>query len=798
MPGYDEKYEIRALRKEVDSLRDEIKLLRFEYSRYRQVAELANSIIIRWNRNGIVTYVNDFGLKFFGYSEDELLGKDIGMLVPEEESSGRNLTSLVKDIFKEPEKFNSSENENILKNGNHVWVRWANRAIKDENGEIQEILAIGYDISRIREAEEMLKTEHDILDAVVNNSGIGFFVTEADGKIVLFNDIVLKLHELKIDPGQNLNIRGYLSNYILEYQDGTEIARDDWPFSMALRGEFVRNLEVRIIRLKSMTSRMIRVNSIPVYDIFGKLKYMVFTINDFTDIYDNTEALRESQQRYESRFNNATLAIQHCKIVTDENGKPVDYEMFKINNTLTRMTGITQQLVDGRKATEIFPGIEKGAFDFIGNFGRVALDGVEMNEEVYFEQLDKWFSIYAYSPKKGEFTALFSDISARKQGEAELKKAKEKAEESDRLKSAFLANMSHEIRTPMNGILGFSDLLRNPDLSGESQKMYVEAINTSGKRMLSIINDLIDISRIESGQTEIRKTNVNLPELLNEIILFFKPEADKSEIRLWLNMDLHSETFYFETDKTKLYQIISNLIKNALKFTKSKGSIEFGCRLTDEQTIFFYVKDTGIGIRKDLIHEIFERFRQGDSAEEHEGVGLGLTISKAYVELLGGSMGVESEAGHGSVFFFSIPYEGQTLPFSTETEKNQATVKSFRAKTILIAEDDEMSFLLLGEILNQINVKIIRAVNGAQAMDIIERTPGIDLVLMDLKMPVMDGIEATSRLKAKYPWLPVVIQSAYAGQDEIERSLKAGADDYVTKPIDSRKFLNIVADMISV
>jgi PAS domain S-box-containing protein len=765
--------------------------------RYRQVAELANSIIIRWNRNGTITYVNDYGLKFFDYSKEELLGKDIGMLVPEEESSGRNLKSLCNDIMNDPEKYNFSENENILRNRNHVWVRWANRAIKDENGEIQEILAIGYDISRIREAEEMLKTEHNLLDAVINNAGIGFFVTEANGNIVLFNDIALKIHELKINNNKSLNLRDYLKNFKIEYPDGTEIPMDKWPFSMAVRGEFVRNLEVRIIRLASMTSRMIRVNSIPVYGNFSKLKLIVFTLNDFTEVYNNTAALRETQQRYESLFNNATLAIQQCKIIIDDNGKPVDFEMFKINNTYTRVTGLTRQMVKDRKATEIFPGIERAAFDFIGNFGKVALEGGEMNEEVYFDPLDKWVSIYAYSPKKGEFTAFLSDISSRKQAEAELKKAKEKAEESDRLKSAFLANMSHEIRTPMNGILGFSDLLKNPGLSGESQRMYVEAINSSGKRMLSIINDLIDISRIEAGQTELRKSSVNLPGLLKEAILFFQPEAEKKGINLWLNIELQSDTFYFETDKTKLYQVISNLIKNALKFTNKNGSIEVGCRLTDEKAIFFYVKDTGIGIRKDLMEKIFERFRQGDSAEEHEGVGLGLTISRAFVELLGGSLGVESEAGKGSVFYFSIPYEKQTLPFSIETEKNTPHIISIEAKNILIAEDDDMSYLLLKEILNQLHVNVIRAINGEDALNIIGKNPSIDLVLMDLKMPVMDGLEATSRIKNTYPVIPVIIQSAYAGQEEIEKSFHAGADYYITKPIDSKKFLSKVAEIIS-
>jgi signal transduction histidine kinase len=370
---------------------------------------------------------------------------------------------------------------------------------------------------------------------------------------------------------------------------------------------------------------------------------------------ESTEKLRESQQRYDSLFNNATIAIQHCKIVTNEEGEPVDYEMFRINNTLTRLTGITTEQVYGRRATEIFPGIELSEYNFIGKFGEVAIRGGEMNDEFFFPQLNRWFSIYAYSPKKGEFTAFFTDITERKNWEEELRKAKEKAEESDRLKSIFLANISHEIRTPMNGILGFAELLRKPGLSGERLEMYIEAINNSGQRMLSLINDLVSISKIEAGQAEIIKSATDVPKLLSELADFFRAEAEKNSIEIKLQYNFKGKSLSVETDKSKLYQVLSNLVKNAIKFTRPSGTIEIGCRAEDDSTLFFFVKDNGIGIRPDLRTRIFERFRQGDSAADHDGVGLGLAISKAYVELLGGRIGVESELDKGSVFYFTIP-----------------------------------------------------------------------------------------------------------------------------------------------
>lgn len=248
------------------------------------------------------------------------------------------------------------------------------------------------------------------------------------------------------------------------------------------------------------------------------------------------------------------------------------------------------------------------------------------------------------------------DMTEKKKNEAELISAKEKAEESDRLKSAFLANISHEIRTPMNGILGFAELLKEPDLSAENQYEFIEIIVKSGQRMLNIINDLIDISKIEAGETTIRikKTNVNI--MLQELHSFFMPEANQKNLQINYHCGLDGEQCIIETDSTKLNQILMNLIKNSIKFTDN-GSIIFGYNLHDS-TIQFFVTDTGPGIPKEHLTLIFERFRQGTFSltRKHEGAGLGLAISKAYIELLGGSISVTSEEGKGSTFTFELPY----------------------------------------------------------------------------------------------------------------------------------------------
>lgn len=383
------------------------------------------------------------------------------------------------------------------------------------------------------------------------------------------------------------------------------------------------------------------------------------------------------------------------------------------------------------------------------------------------------------------FTTI-TDITQLKETEIELKKAKEKAEESDRLKSVFMANMSHEIRTPMNGILGFAELLKTPELSGESQEMYVDAIRSSGKRMLSIINDLIDISRIEAGQTEIRKESTNVPALLRELMLFFRPEANSKNIHFRSNSEL-PVNFTIDTDKTKLAQVITNLLKNALKFTPDNGTIELGSK-TDNNELLIYVKDNGRGIRKELQEKIFERFRQGDQAESHEGVGLGLAISKAYAEMLGGRIWLESEPGSGSAFYFTVP--AVEIKETRELNELSREKESSPEMCILVAEDDEISYTLIRESLKRKGIHTCHARNGREAVDLIKNIRNISMTLMDIKLPVLSGLEAAREIKKIRPEMPVIAQSAYISQADIRQALDAGCDDYITKPIDISILLN--------
>jgi len=375
-----------------------------------------------------------------------------------------------------------------------------------------------------------------------------------------------------------------------------------------------------------------------------------------------------------------------------------------------------------------------------------------------------------------------------------LEISKTKAEESDRLKSAFLANMSHEIRTPMNGILGFAELLNEPDLTGEQRQDYIKIIGISGTRMLNIINDIISISKIESGQMGVSISETNINEQILYIHTFFKPEVEQNGLQISFRNTLPARGSIIKTDREKIYAILSNLVKNAIKFTKA-GSIEFGYEKNDNHLQFF-VSDTGIGISPEKQQIVFERFRQGSESltRNYEGAGLGLSISKAYVEMLGGKIWVDSEIGKGSTFYFTLPYHTQTEDkiVTKNVVLADVEIKPESKLKILIAEDDQGSEILLSLAVEKFSKNIFKARNGIEAVEICRNNTDIDLVLMDIKMPEMDGYEATRRIRQFNKDLVIVAQTAFALTGDRERAMEAGCNDYISKPIKKDKLMELM------
>ncbi|MCK9616734.1 MAG: ATP-binding protein [Lentimicrobiaceae bacterium] len=414
------------------------------------------------------------------------------------------------------------------------------------------------------------------------------------------------------------------------------------------------------------------------------------------------------------------------------------------------------------------------------------------------EKQQKWINCkgrvitFSENGKPVRMIGTVQDVSKRKAFENELEEAKKKAEESDILKSAFLANMSHEIRTPMNGILGFTQILKEPDITKKEQMEYLAIIENSGNLLLNLINDIVDISKIEAGLINVIPSQQSLDDLLDHIYNFFKENTriKERQIQFTLEKPENNPMQFIRTDKTRFTQIFTNLIGNAIKFTNA-GSITFGYTYNNG-TLIFFVKDTGEGIATDKQQIIFERFMQAESkgSRLHEGTGLGLAISKAFVELLGGKIWVESQEGKGSTFYFSHPYterieENEPVPINIRP----AFQFDWSMKTILVVEDVESNYMLIKIILRNTHATLLWAKNGKEAVDAVKLNPAIDIVIMDLRMPVMNGYEATRIIKQMRKDLPVIAQTAYSLDTDKNKSKEAGCDDYITKPINSNEML---------
>jgi PAS domain S-box-containing protein len=463
--------------------------------------------------------------------------------------------------------------------------------------------------------------------------------------------------------------------------------------------------------------------------------------------------------------------------------------------------------------------------EVIGKYPRILKSGQQPEE--FYEKLwktissgESWEGEFKNKKKNGElywqessispilndkgiithYVAVLEDITDNKKMIEDLVLAKEKAEESDRLKSAFLANMSHEIRTPMNGIIGFTDLLKEQKLRGIEKIKYINIIKKSGERMLNTINDLIEISQIESGTMEIEIGDVNINDQLDSFYHQFFDEAKSKGIKLACHKSLPNLKALIESDGKKLNSIFSNLLKNAIKYTFS-GSIEFGY-LMKNNMIEFFIKDTGIGIEPNRHKMIFDRFVQADMSltKPYEGAGLGLSIAKAYIDMLEGKIWLASEPAVGTQFFFTIPYRTKSglLAASNPLQKETTVTDMLKNLSVLIAEDDTIGKIYLSEILNGNCKNLMFASDGFEALQMFKNNPEkIDIVLMDIKMPGMNGYQTTQKMKEINKNVFIIAQTAYALSGDREKAFASGCDFYLAKPFSKAQLLEAITNYYS-
>ena len=482
-------------------------------------------------------------------------------------------------------------------------------------------------------------------------------------------------------------------------------------------------------------------------------------------------------------------------VIADKSGA-IQY----VNPNFVNVTGFTKDEVMGQNPRLLNSGEQSDAFyqelwstilsgkNWIGEMRNRKKNGDLFDETVIISP------IISTAGEISHFVAVKSDITERNKMVLDLIKAKEQAVESDKLKSAFLNNISHEIRTPFNGILGFLSLLEGDDLTTEERTEYSALIHKSAERLMNTINDIVEISQIQTGQMKLNLSELNIEKFGTQLTAIFKSEVEKKGLNFSLLNDLPGNKQYISTDSEKLISILSNLIRNAIKFTKA-GSIEVNIR-KNEDLLVFTVKDTGIGIPEDKQVAIFERFMQADvsNTRKFDGSGLGLSISKAYAEMLGGKIWVESVVGEGSLFYLAIPHPQNTEEVNS-AGNSQTAVKAEREITnlkILIAEDDEQSALLMGIAVKNFGDNITTVNTGLAAVQNCRNNPDIDLVLMDIKMPGMDGYEAVRQIRQFNSRVLIIAQTAYALAGDREKAISAGCDDYIAKPIKKDELLELL------
>ena len=771
--------------------------------------------IFQVDDNGSIYYVNDHGCKSLGYHCSELCKLKIWDIDP----------NLNEEKWHEHRKMTRSlgnttiESVHRRKDGTRFPVEITINFVEFGNKKVS--FSFARDITERKQAEKALRESEERLKLAVEGTKAGLWDWNLQTGETTYSERWAEIVGYTLEELKPISIKTWMN---LCHPD--DIKKSDELLDKHFKGELeFYEFEVRMKHKDGHWIWVLDKGKVSQWDKTGNPVRITGTHIDITERKKAEEEYRLSEIRFRRIFEEGQFGITIAG---------PDYKFINANPAFCRMIGYT---VDEMK-TMTFADITHPERVDTDKDKVIALSKGEINqiktEKRYIKKNGKilWGSLISTAVRDDEgqilyYLAMVQDITDRKRTEEslqqqnkeyhalnvqylaqneelvdsleriqkinkELIKAKEKAEESDRLKTAFLANMSHEIRTPMNGIIGFTDLLKEPKLSGEEQKAYIEVIQQSGYRMLNIINDLIDIARIEAGQVEVKIENTCINHLLNGVYTFFKPETEMKKLSFSCKKELSDADSYMKTDPTKLNQILSNLIKNAIKFTRT-GSINFGYAIRNKD-IEFYVTDTGIGIASELKEKIFERFRRGDISDttEYEGVGLGLSITRAFVKMLGGKIWLESNQNKGTTFFFSLPFDNARGTKRQTKPKKAEQIQSRSQHTILAVEDDDASFRFIQEVLNRNGLNAIRAMNGEEAIRLTKQNPEIELVLMDIKMPVMNGLDATREIKQLRPELPVIAETAYASEEDRQKSLDAGCDDFIPKPISKERLIELI------
>ena len=800
------------------------------------VQQSSNSVVIT-DIDGNIEYVNHKFTELTGYSESDLLGKNPRIL-----NSGLQSDAFYINMWKTLSSGNSWQGkfQNKAKNGTLFWEHATISPVKNKAGKVINYLGVKENITDKKIAEEklliaydLIKESEDFLKRILKTANEGFWIIDPYGNTVEVNDKLCKI----LGYAETDFIDKSVFNFVDEQNASilkNQIELRDEGESSSYEVELIKNNGKKVICLFNTSpifdNANVRVGSFAlVTDITKlkeatkKLKLKNKELNELSlELFDKNKLLADTITRYLNLFEQSPISILEedysdvFNLLHQKKKEVGDLETYLNNNSDFVKLCIEKIKINKINESTLTLFKVKDKKEFINHLRKT-------NNEKSFENLKNVFLMLASGEKSCKYEAEFTDIEENKinvlikfvlinnngkaissviditnikNTETALRISKDKAEESNRLKTEFLNNMSHEIRTPMNGILGFSELLANPNLSEIKRNYFINIIQNSGKQLLNVIDDILEISRLGTKQVKVIETKVCLNDLLLELFAIFNLKAKENGVPLYVKNELSDMESTIYTDSTKLQKILSNLIENALKFTNS-GSISFGYHLVNNEHIIIYVKDTGIGIKEEKQHLIFERFSQEerDVSRNSSGLGLGLSIAKENTTLIGGEIWVESEKWKGSTFWVKIPYKPVIDINKLDNIMNKGVAVKNKYK-IVVAEDEEVNYLFIEILLQdriELNCDIYHAKNGKEAVEYCEKIEDIDFVLMDINMPIMDGYTATKKIKELRPNLPVIAQTAYSTPEDKQKALDAGCCDFISKPI-NKDLLKAIID----
>lgn len=737
---------------------------------FRGLFENATIGLYHTTPSGRILLANPTLVKILGYNSfEELIQRDL-------ESEGFDKDhprNEFKQLIEQKGEINGFESAWTRKDGSVVFLRESSKAVRDADGTILYYEGTIEDITEQKNAEEALQESNELNQSLLKTIPFGMDIVDEEGNILFVSDNLEKLFGQDAIGKKCWNLyrddktqchdcplfAGIKIGASAEYESSGVMGGK--TFMISHTGMLFKGKKAILEIFQDITDKKEAENKIKL------LAHSLESVSECVSITDKDDIILYVNESFCQTYGYSASELigQHVSLL-----RPAELYQEHLKNIRpdTIRGGWRGEILNRKKDGSVFPILLSTSVIKDENNNPIALAGVAI------------------------------DMTEINKTQQELISAKEKAEESDRLKSVFLANISHEIRTPMNGIVGFANLLKGKDLTDEKRLSFIEVINSSSRQLLAIISDIVEISKIETNQVRVIKNPADINQIIDNVYnpLLILARKNKN-VTLIARKQLSNQEFIIDTDEVKLQQILSNLVENALKFTES-GKVEFGYTINPAQEIEFFVKDSGIGISKDNFDLVFDRFRKIENKDLQfkSGSGLGLAISKSYVELLGGRIWLDSELGKGTTFFFTIPKEQIELPVREE-EKPSAVIPEISDIVLLVAEDDAANYYFIKELLSGTSIQLMHAWDGEEALEMLSKHPGVDMILMDIKMPRKDGNEATAEIRKTNKKIPIIAHTGYVFEEDRQRARKLGFDDYLCKPVSEEELLAVIGKYVT-